>query len=80
MDRVADLSQVPANPANDGIASAFGLNPMMRALSALDMLYNPEYRPEIPDRDTTEGLMARNAHRVEMLVRLGFHYRTKLVR
>ena len=55
MDRVADLSQVPANPANDGIASAFGLNPMMRALSALDMLYNPEYRPEIPDRDTTEG-------------------------
>jgi hypothetical protein len=55
MDRVADLSQVPANPANDGIASRFGLNPMMRALSALDMLYNPDYKPEIPDRDTVEG-------------------------
>ena len=55
LDRVADLSQVPANPANDSVANAFGLNPMMRALSALDMLYNPEYQPDIPDRDTSPG-------------------------
>ena len=48
MDRVADLSQVPANPANDDIASAFGLNPMMRALSALDMLYNPRVQARNP--------------------------------
>ena len=55
LDRVADLSQVPTNPANDSVANAFGLNPMMRALSALDMLYNPEYQPDIPDRDTSPG-------------------------
>ena len=36
---------------------------MMRALSALDMLYNPEYRPDIPERDAAQGSDGRTRSR-----------------
>ena len=55
LNRVADISQVRPNPENDSVAQTFGLDPRARALSALDILYNRGFDPQIPERDTEAG-------------------------
>lgn len=52
LDRVPDLTQVQPNKQNDRIADSVGLTDRERALSALDILYNPEFAVDIPERDT----------------------------
>ena len=55
LNRVADISQVQPNPENDSIAQTFDLDPRARALSALDILYNRGFDPQIPERDAEAG-------------------------
>lgn len=55
LDRVQDLSQMDLNPANDRVSSLFGLTEAMRRLSSLDILYNPQFNPALPEKDEKAG-------------------------
>ena len=50
-ERVPDLSQVTPNRANNQVANTLGLTDRERALSSLDVLYNPDFSVTVPERD-----------------------------
>lgn len=56
LDRVQDLNDVaPMNRNNNAIADQFGFDEGMRKRSSMDVLYNPNFDPQLPDADNAKG-------------------------
>jgi hypothetical protein len=77
LDRVPDLTQSQPSPANDDIVNQLGLSPRERALSALDILYNPDFKDELPQKDTEEGRDGRKRAKGRSIAEIGYGLQNK---
>ena len=77
LDRVPDLTQSQPSPANNDIVNQLVLSPRERALSALDILYNPDFKDELPQKDTEEGRDGRKRAKGRSIAEVGYGLQNK---